>query len=85
MFAIKFKKSAIKELEKIDVAEGKTIWQRIHGELANAPDKAGKPLRGNLKDFWSYRVGSYRVIYRFNANELWVLVVRVAHRKDVYG
>jgi mRNA interferase RelE/StbE len=29
-------------------------------------------------------VGDYRVIYTFNDAELWILVVRIGHRRDVY-
>ncbi len=34
---------------------------------------------------WSYRVGDHRVIYTFNDNELYVLVIRVGHGKEVTG
>ena len=33
---------------------------------------------------WRIRVGDYRVVYAIREEELIVLVVKVAHRKDVY-
>ena len=46
--------------------------------------RSGKPLRGELKGYWSYRVGVYRVIYTVEASEIVVYVLRIQHRKEVY-
>ena len=46
--------------------------------------RAGKPLRGELKGYWSYRVGVYRVIYTIEASEIVVCILRIQHRKEVY-
>ena len=35
-------------------------------------------------DLWRIRVGDYRIVYTIADEALIVLVVRVAHRKDVY-
>ena len=50
-------------------------------ELADNP-LAGKKLKGELSDFRSYRLGSYRVIYRFTPAV--VEIALIEHRKDVY-
>ena len=44
----------------------------------------GKPLRGELKGRYSYRVGTYRIIYLIRAHELLVLVIDIGHRRDIY-
>ena len=51
--------------------------------LAESP-RLGKPLRGELEPFWSYRVGDYRVVYEILDNELVVLVVMLGHRREIY-
>ncbi|MGD9366077.1 MAG: type II toxin-antitoxin system RelE/ParE family toxin [Desulfobacteraceae bacterium] len=51
---------------------------------AEDPSTFGKALKGVLREFWRYRVGSYRVIYKIEDARLLVLVVRAAHRSDVY-
>jgi mRNA interferase RelE/StbE len=51
--------------------------------LAEDP-RLGKPLQGSLAPFWSYRVGDYRVVYEIRDAELWVLVVMVGHRREIY-
>ena len=43
-----------------------------------------KPLHGNLAGFYSFRVGrDYRIIFKFIGNKTILLVV-VAHRREVY-
>jgi mRNA interferase RelE/StbE len=44
----------------------------------------GKPLKGQLKGNYSYRVGSYRVIYRIYRNKLLIIVVDIGHRREIY-
>ncbi len=51
--------------------------------LASDP-RLGKPLQGSLAPFWSYRVGDYRVIYEIRDAELYVLVVLIGHRREIY-
>ena len=51
--------------------------------LARDPFK-GKQLRGDLKGFFAYRVGDYRIIYDLARGKLIVMVVSVMHRREVY-
>jgi len=44
----------------------------------------GKPLKGELKGRYSYRVGSYRVVYVVRRQELLVLIIDIGHRRDIY-
>lgn len=46
------------------------------------PRSRGKPLSG--RDEWRYRVGDYRVLCHIEDDTLFVLVVRAAHRREVY-
>ena len=43
-----------------------------------------KALKGQWEGYYRYRVRTYRVIYKKYDNKLVILVVRVAHRKEVY-
>ncbi len=49
------------------------------------PRAIGGPLKGELRDFWRYRVGDYRILAKLEDEQLLVLVVKVGHRSDVYG
>ncbi|MBI3324060.1 MAG: type II toxin-antitoxin system RelE/ParE family toxin [Candidatus Omnitrophica bacterium] len=44
----------------------------------------GKPLKGELRGRYSYRIATYRIIYLVRRRELLVVVIDVGHRRDVY-
>ena len=45
---------------------------------------AGHPLHFDLDGYWSYRVRTYRIIYRVNDDEATVDIVFVGARRTVY-
>ena len=55
---------------------------RVRG--ATDPRQFGRPLRGDLKGYWRYRVRDYRVLCRFEDNILIVVVIAVGHRASIY-
>ncbi len=59
------------------------LEKRIRGSVN--PEQFGKPLRGELKGFWRYRVRDYRLLCRLEKKILIVVVVAVGHRSAVYG
>lgn len=77
---------AEKQLSKIDRQSAKRIINFLSDRIAPAEDPrtAGKALKGVLREFWRYRVGNYRIICRIDDDWLLILVVRVAHRSEVY-
>jgi mRNA interferase RelE/StbE len=56
---------------------------RALDRIAGEP-KIGKPLHGPLRGHRSLRVGSLRIVYRFEAGKLVVLVLSIAERGRVY-
>ena len=86
MYQVKFLKKAITELKSID-----PIWQRRIKDkiilLAENPAKLKnriKPLKGKYHNLLRLRVGSYRIIFKKEDNELIILIIRIAHRREVY-
>jgi len=83
-YSIEFAPSAAKALTKID----KPFQLRIVGVielLAFEPrPPAAKMLRGGEHGRWRVRVGDYRIVYTVKDDRLLVLVLRVAHRREVY-
>lgn len=57
---------------------------RLFDALAENPERLGKPLRFELEGLWSARRGPYRVIYEINRDNSTVVILKVAHRADVY-
>ncbi|MGB1187598.1 MAG: type II toxin-antitoxin system RelE family toxin [Cycloclasticus pugetii] len=78
---------ALKQLKKMGQSEGRMITQYLRKRIEplDDPRQLGKSLKGELSNLWRYRVGDYRLICEINENELIVLVVRVGHRKGIYG
>jgi mRNA interferase RelE/StbE len=48
------------------------------------PRTLGKPLRGELREYWRYRIGDYRAVCEIRDQAVVIVVVFVDHRKDVY-
>lgn len=86
MWKIEFKPKAEKELKKLDPKQAKYIlnWLRIRVNTNADPRLFAEQLTGNFKDFWRFRIGDYRVVFKPEEQRLLILVVRVAHRKEVY-
>ena len=85
-YKILFEKNAEKQLKKIDITQQRIIvnWIAKHLENANDPRISGKSLKGNLKDYWRYRIGNYRIIAEINDDEVRILIIETGHRKDIY-
>lgn len=82
---IRLSDSALKTLKKLDRKEAGRIRDFLRSlEKLENPRLKGKPLKGPLGDFWSYRVGSYRLICDLQDDVLTVLVLRIGHRREVY-
>ncbi|OGQ36980.1 MAG: hypothetical protein A3F16_03825 [Deltaproteobacteria bacterium RIFCSPHIGHO2_12_FULL_43_9] len=77
-----FAPTAAKQLAKFS-PEIRTRLLNAISKLSTSPF-LGKRLKGDLGDYYSYRVGNYRVVYLVRQREIQVEIVRVAHRKEVY-
>lgn len=72
--------------EKQLLGLAKTVRLRVAHAIARLADDPllGKQLKGELKDYRSYRVGDYRIVYFIRKQVVQVEIVRVAHRREVY-
>ena len=83
MYVITYKKSVEKDLRPIPKKALTQIVIAIQ-DLAEDPIPAGCSKLKGRNDTYRIRIGNYRVIYSVNSGELIILIVRVAHRKEVY-
>lgn len=85
-YKIEFSDIALKNLRKLDPTSRKRILIYIRDVLAEieTPRILGKPLTGNLGEIWRYRVGYFRILCKIQDDKLTILIVKIAHRKDVY-
>lgn len=70
--------------ERLPEAVARAVIDFITGPLLDNPRRVGAPLREELEGVWSARRGTYRILYRINDDTREVIVLRVAHRSDVY-
>ncbi len=86
-WTINYARSALKDAKKIDVQTKRKIRAYLHKYIAQLDDprKFGKPLKGRFSELWRYRVANYRIICDIKDHELIILVLRIAHRKNVYN
>ena len=81
-YSLTIKKSALKEMQALPKADRTRLVAAIDA-LAENPH-VGKLLKGNFSGLRRLRVGVYRVVYEINEGQVRVLVLRVAHRKEIY-
>lgn len=86
MYKVEYSKQAVKALKKIDQNIARVIISWIDKNLENCdnPRQYGKALKGNLSQFWRYRVGDYRILSIIEDDKLIIVIVTIGHRKEVY-
>ncbi len=84
---VEFESSAKKELKLLDNTAKTNILRYMRERIATDKDprRFGDPLGKDLTGLWRYRIGNYRVVCDIQDEKILVLVVRVAHRRKVYG
>ena len=77
---------AERQLGRLDrqVSNRITSYMSERVSTLDNPRDRGERLRWNLRDYWRYRVGDYRVICDIQDEALVVLVVGIGHRRDIY-
>lgn len=83
MYKIAFEKEAEKEFLKIDSQSQQLLANKIL-DLQNGNFVNDKALKGKHKGKFRKRAGNYRIIYLKENNLLVIMIIRVAHRKEVY-
>ena len=81
-YSVQIKRSAAKELARIGKPYRLRLVRAIDA-LAGDPFK-GSALKGERRGLRRIRTGDYRIVYEVQQDVLVVLVVRVAHRREVY-
>jgi mRNA interferase RelE/StbE len=85
-WSLSFHPDAAKELKKLDRATASRIVETLATRVGakHDPRALGAPLKGDHAGYWRWRIGDYRVIAHIDDSALTILVIRVAHRRQVY-
>ncbi len=81
-YSLAFKKSVAKDLRSIPNKEVHRILKRIDA-LCENPRAEGCVKLSNQEKY-RVRQGAYRIVYEIRDYELIVLVVKIAHRSQIY-
>ena len=85
-FNVMYTKTYLDHLNKLDPAAKRIITGWVNKNILSTenPRLFGKPLTGNLKGYWRYRIGDYRIIAEIKDKELVIIAIDVGHRRDIY-
>ena len=81
-YELVFRKSVAKDLRQIPNEDVARVLERIRA-LAEDPRPPGCEKLSGLERY-RIRQGAYRIVYEVQDRRLVVLVVKIAHRRDVY-
>jgi mRNA interferase RelE/StbE len=83
---VEFDRSAAGDLRKLGHEGQRLVLTYLRKRIATIEDprRFGRPLTGDRKGLWRYRVGDYRIIAAIEGERFVVLVVSVGHRREVY-
>lgn len=82
-FRLEFLPSARKALESIARPDRHRIEAKV-AALAATPRPHGVEKLSGAEKLYRVRSGDYRIVYEVRAEVLVILVVRIAHRREVY-
>ena len=85
-YSVNYTIKAERQLNKLDMSVRKRIQDWIHKNLDGCEDPTtfGKRLTQNLKGYWSYRVGDYRIIADIQDDKVLIIIIEVGHRREIY-
>jgi len=83
MYTLLYKKSVEKDLRKLPNNIRLTIIEKIKSLSVDPVPQGSTKLKGQ-EALYRIRHSNYRVIYEIVNNKLVIIVIKVAHRKEVY-
>ena len=85
IYAIRFTPKAAKQVRKLDPAAARRIRGFLEHKLAllDNPRLLGKKLVN--EEFWRYRVGEHQILTIIDDDQILILIVEAAHRREVYN
>lgn len=70
------------DIVRLDKRELGRVRDVMETKLGTRPGLYGMRLRGELEEYWKIRVGDFRIVYKLEKQNIFVLAIR--NRKEVY-
>ncbi len=86
MYKVELTKTAFKDLQKLPKHVQKIIIDKLDilSQNPNLLKNNVKTLKGKYKGLKRLRVGKYGIIFEEREKELIILIIRIAHRGEIY-
>lgn len=83
---IEFEEKAKKQISKLNKDHRKKIESYFEERILTLahPKLCGKPLLGNKRGLWRYRVDKFRIVCKLEDELLIIVVISIAKRDVVY-
>lgn len=81
-YNIDFKKSAVKELEKVHKHDLQRIVKEISHLSKNPRPHGSQKL--SVQKLYRIRQGDYRIIYSIDDETKKIQIIKIGHRKEIY-
>jgi mRNA interferase RelE/StbE len=82
-YAVIFSPAAERAVRKLDAGTRDRVLRGIDGLRSNPRPTQARTLAGSPK-LWRLRIGDWRAVYEIDDKRIVVLVLKVAHRREVY-
>jgi len=83
-YEVEITPEGLRHLNRLPDKVRAAVVETIFGSIAENPQRAGKPLKGELEGLYSARRGEFRVIYEIDEATRVVIVHRAQHRRSFY-
>ncbi len=83
MYTVVIHKKAKKEIDKIPDLYAHRIAETIY-QLAENPRPLGCKKLSDSEEYYRVRVANYRIIYSIEDEILYIEVIKIGHRKEIY-
>jgi mRNA-degrading endonuclease RelE of RelBE toxin-antitoxin system len=83
-YEVEITPEGLRHLNRLPDKVRAAVLSTIFDSIAANPQRAGKPLRGELQGLYSARRGEFRVIYEIDDTTGVILIHRAQHRRTVY-
>lgn len=85
-YRIVYSQDFLKIFKKLDNSVQRLVASYIKRYLLDTdnPRQHGKALVGELKGFWRYRIGDYRLIVEIKDNEIIIVMLTFGHRSPIF-
>ena len=84
MYSVVWLDRAEDQLDELPVDIADRIVKKISSHLVKSPRQLGEAMVGEYSGCYRYRIGDYRIIYQIYDDKVYIMVIAVGHRKNVY-